>query len=284
MRIEKIITRSMATSFRSESMIEGALEHTYKLLNGRIIRQSANMGHDVTFKDESQDCNLLDEILYLCPVYCNFLMSRKYSNILFISHMDINERKWYLDGRPREDIDPQIFIDGYPPEKIVNKNYPDLDKVVHFIPTILRTWDFDTEATVARPSQLRYSGTIHEVYKRFNIESLDVNTQYEHGNKVWRPVKEEYSKYDAIVFLHVPSKDDKDFTLDQVKNTFSDYVTDDCEYVDLWNGDKSGRFLGANELSSAGDIMQVMNIKSESGGINLKSEEKFLNRHISVYK
>jgi hypothetical protein len=284
MPTEHIIVKNRITSNEIKEIDPDLLEFTYLYLNGRIIRQSARTGYDVTFKDESAECNLVNEMIDLCPDYCNFLLSRRYKNILFITHMDIHETKWYKDGRPKQDISDETLKFGHPPSKIPNKNYPDLDKIIHFIPVFMEHWDFETFYKVDRPMQPRYSGTLHEIYDRFDVKSASSSCQYEHGSKDWNLRNPEDSKYDAVVFLNIPSKDNKSFSLENIKPVFDNYVSSNCEFVDIWDGDKTGRFEGDKKLSIKGNVSEAIVLKHVSENKELSDLDNFLNNHISVYK
>ena len=289
MSSESIIVANRLTHNIVKKIDPETIAETYQLINGRIIMQSSKINngrYNVTFKDDTEECNVVKEILNMCPMYCNLLLSRKYSNILFISHVDINETKWYKDGRPSDKIPSQTKVDGYPPSKTPSKNYGDIDKIMHFIPVIMKSWPYEIDFKVAKPQQPRYGGTMHLIYDRFGVKKHRSSCQYEHGTsaKNWRLLDHDGNNFDAVVFLNVPTLNNKSFSLKDVKSTFKSYVSDDCEFVDIWDGDNTGRFENDTELTVNGDISQVLNLRYEQERKILTEEDLFLKRHISVYK
>ncbi len=300
-KIDKIIVRNGITSSQVKTLLEDDIKDMYGLINGRLINQSKKTGFEIDFKDHTFDCNVIEEMLNLCPMYCNFLFSRKYRNILFISHMDIKETKWIKEGRGISEIHRDVLKFGYPPSKVPNRKYVDLDKIIHFLPIFMHEWPFDTQCNVARPNQERYSGTLHQIYDRFGVPSVKVSCQYEHGisSRSWNLPDYDGAKFDAVVFLNVPlTKSDKPFSLNDIKPIFENYVTGDCEFIDILGGldderfvdDKKLRFVGDKELDIRSNITQSLDLRhqvleeGENGFGCLREENEFLNSHISVYK
>ena len=196
-------------------------EGTYDLINTSIIASSERMGKLVDFKGNQIDpekrqkrANVVNEILDRCPIYGNLLAVRNRHNVLYVSHMDIHDVKWV--NEPDSVVSSDVMLNGYPRQKQTQWQYPDLNKVIHFIPVLVYEWPWESRTTVLKPSQPRNIGIIHDVYKNIGIKSVKANCQYEHGQP-WDLKFKNESKFDAVVFLNVPSHQGRDFTLDDVK-------------------------------------------------------------------
>ena len=68
---------------------------------------------------------------------------------------------------------------------------------------------------------------------------------------------------------------------------FKDYVTEDCEYIDVWNGETEGRFVGSRSSSLNSTMTSISNFMSEEQGVDaeiLIEEERFFKKHVHIYK
>jgi hypothetical protein len=281
------ISRKQKPSFVDERTFEG----TYNLINTAIIASSQRMGKLVDFKGNQIDheksqkrANVVNEILDRCPNYGNLLAVRNRHNVLYVSHMNVHDVKWVKE--PDSVVSPDVMINGYPRQKQTQWQYPDLNKVIHFIPVLTYEWPWESRTSVLRPSQPKNIGIIHDVYEKIGIKSVQANCQYEHGQP-WDLKFKNESKFDAVVFLNVPSHQERDFTLDDVKEKFKGYVTEDCEYIDLWNGETEGRFVGSRASSLNSTMTSISNFMSEESGVDtetLLEEERFFRKHVHIYK
>ena len=281
------ISRKQSTRVVDERTREG----TYNLINTAIIASSERYGKVVDFKGSQIDhekrqkrANLVNEVIDRCPYYGNLLAIRGRHNVLFVSHMDVHDVKWVKE--PDSEISPDVMLDGYPRQKQTDWQYPDLDKVFHLIPVLVYEWPWESRTSVLKPSQPRNVGIIHDVYENIGINSIQANCQYEHGIPWKLDLKNFKSKFDAVVFLNVPSYEGRDFTLDDVKKKFKDYVTDNCEYIDLWNGETEGRFVDSKADSLNSTVTSLSNFMAGNKSFDKekwREEERFLKRHVHIY-
>lgn len=231
----------------------------YALINGRIINSSQKIRKPIEFKSKS-GINFVNDVMEECPLYCDFLMSRGYKNILFITDSDVHDRTWYNEHTSRS------------------------EKLINFIPIIIKEFGYYSMATVLRPDQERYNGALHDVYKKFGIPRLMSPIQYIHGIN-YRLQMENWDgkQYDAVVFLNVNKK--SDFTLQKVKNDFSPICKDGFEIVDIWHGDHEGRFLENEPETIGGDLDTVLFTKNEIKDTNYSSGRiRIMKDTIRVYK
>jgi hypothetical protein len=257
---ETIIIETGVSNNQFSRVVTPKKKHdTYDILNYRLTREGKATGYPLKYKDENT--NVLHQAIDQCPLFANLFTGRKYDNILFVSHMAIQETSWMTEAGG------------------------DVDKILHLIPIIMEYWGYLPQITTLKPPQSKYVGTLHRVYENFKLPSVVSNTQYEfglpHDFHVTTGQGDLNTKYDAIVFLNVPSIDNQSFTFESVKHHFRNVMTYDCELVDLYIGDKTGRFEGTQPLPVSFTI--PLESKYDISKVSTTKYEELLKNVVQIY-
>jgi hypothetical protein len=118
-----------------------------------------------------------------------------------------------------------------------------------------------------QPPHSRNLGMMHELYQKFELNRVRSDTQYRHGDTQFVLSDWDENPYDAVVFAGVPEAVGKDsFSMTDVVDSLSAYVTDDCEFIDLWgNQSHDYRFYGneADRLPTDNNVATAFRIRGD---------------------
>lgn len=265
---------------------------TYRYINSRLVNTIAS--EDLLIKYKNEQVHMVAEAMNRAPMYCNFLTSRGYNNILFVGHFDMAQYHWYLE---RDLLNPNTrMYDSFPPERSGDTYYPDINIILQFIPIFMKHWNYTPKVTIVRPPEPKYKGIIHHLYNLFRVSDNIVNSNKQYKHRVnhefylndWDGVR-----FDAVVFAGVPMQNEtQSFQLEEVKSRFEPYVTSNCQYVDIWNNqglDNNMRFFRARRhvMDTAKDLGNVFSARSTWDKSNRNrgyaEELNFLKRQIKVF-
>ena len=269
---------------------------SFRFINSRI--ENAVRDQDIVLTYKNEWCHSVAETINRAPMYCNFLTSRGYQNILFVGHFWVGQYNWL---HPRKEVDPTSgMLYPFPPERDNKPWYPDIDVITQFIPIIHRLWNYSPKITIVRPPEPRHKGVVHHLYNLFKVSEnlIESNKQYKHGEDTfellnWEP-QNSSDLFDAVVFAGVPMKDgDQSFQLSQLKEIFNPYVTSNCEYVDIYQNqgvDGDTRFFRNRdrEQDVTGSLGAVITARAvwdrETRNQGRKEEYGFLKNQIRVFR
>ena len=245
-KLESIQSNSSTQKYVSEmskEMLAGRLE-------GCVKNVTTNQGKYL--RTWNGEVDVVEEAISRAPMFANVLKSRGYKNILFVGHFNDHQTSWILDkfaGR---------MIDLVPEERGDAQTYPDLNVVVQFIPVIMKEFGYEDSFTVARPSESKHQGVMHEVYSECGVPVSPCGTQYKHGHQSFG-MEHSGEPFDAVVFLGVPmSTPDVGFEEDLVRSVFAPMCTEDFEMVDLYYGAPSSvKWQNGEEKSSLPEVQSA---------------------------
>jgi len=268
---------------------------TYRFINSRLVNSIKQNQLVCLYKNE--EVHMVAEAMNRAPLYCNFLTSRGYKNILFVGHYNSGQYHWYLD-KAKNNPNTRMYM-PFPPERNHLNYYPDINIILQFIPIFMKKWGYAPKVTIARPPESRHRGLIHYLYNKFKVaDNMETcNRQYKHGTPFDWKMKDRATsaeKFDAVVFAGIPMHDGKQsFNLDQVKHHFAKYCTSNVEYVDIWNNydlDDGMRFFRSqrkHRIDVTGNIGEVITTRAiwdkETRNAGRPEEYGFLKRQIKVY-
>jgi hypothetical protein len=238
-------------------------ERTYRHINSRIENSKRNKNLLTHYKNA--EIHMVAEIINRVPMYCNVIASRGYSNILFVGHFNASQYKWYLKTRPA-DPDTRLYHE-LPPERDGQENFVDLNICHQFVPIIWDMYGYKPNMDYVQPPHSRNLGMMHELYQKFELNRVRSDTQYRHGDTQFVLSDWDENPYDAVVFAGVPEAVGKDsFSMTDVVDSLSAYVTDDCEFIDLWgNQSHDYRFYGneADRLPTDNNVATAFRIRGD---------------------
>ena len=260
-------------------------EDMARSLNGQINENVK--ANKLYLRHASSDINTIEETLSRSPMYCNFLKTKGYENILFVGHFNTGQHSWLLPW------DADRHVDLLPPERTGMGQLVDPNIVLQFIPLIWKMYSYTGDIKVCQPPESKHKGIMHALYKNNGLSNSMIPTscQYRHGMDKFEfnlslPVGQ--SKFDAVVFLGVP-KNEESFSSEQVKACFSPICTSDFDLVDMYyNGGDFTKFIFGEKEDNTESLTRVFSNRSEwdaavreDGG---RPEELLLmDRIISVY-
>jgi hypothetical protein len=241
----------------------------------------------VYLRHSSRQVNTVEEAISKGPMYCNFLKTKGYKNILFVGHFNNNQTSWFMP------FDADRNVDLMPPERAHLDQVSDPNIVLQFIPMIWKMFGYKGEIKVCSPSESRHRGIMHSLYRNNGLKDYIIksNKQYRHGMDKFEwnvSLSEGQEKFDAVVFLGVP-KNDGAFAEIAVKECFSPICTPDFDLVDMYyNQGDSEKFVLARKKDNTESLTTVFSNRSEwdsdiksSGG--RPEEYMLMDRIISVY-
>tara|TARA_B100000497_G_C7646726_1_gene388902 strand:+ start:576 stop:1430 length:855 start_codon:yes stop_codon:yes gene_type:complete len=212
--------------------VPSATKHAhFNFLNECLKEHTTHKGKYLRYTNDDVHC--VEEIFSRGTMMCNAIMSRGYSNILFVGHYNDYQSHWVLDKFSDR------MVDVMPEERSDMQTFPDLNVISQFIPLVLRAYGYDATFSITRPPESKHTGVVVECYEKFSLQkkSLSCSSQYKHGVSGWTLDADKEEKFDAVVFLGVPMSDPEvGFEEDQVRETFAPYCTPDFEMVDLYYG------------------------------------------------
>lgn len=176
---------------------------------------------------------VLEKMLSLCPIVLNAIANRGYENVLFVGHYDQGKsRSWNKAG---------------------------LNVLLQLLPVVHKEYGLQFNLETLRPKSRKNLGAIWYLYEQFGVPSLQLNRQYEHGEKVLVKDIEGRSgdKYDAIVFLNVPNNETSVATL---RTVWKKFCVDGFDIIDI-NTDQGEREIGKNIHT---DLVKAFSLRSES--------------------
>mgnify|MGYP003325611501 CR=1 len=268
-------------------------QETFRFLNSRVV--NAKQDQDIVLQYKNDHVHVIAEAVNRAPMYCNFLTSRGYKNILFVGHFDVADYKWFHE---RQVDDPASRMhDMFPPERQGNLFYPNIDIIVQFIPIFLNLWNYEPKVTIVRPPEPKHKGLMHHLYNKFRVTDnmVQSNKQYKHVVDGYElDIPEGTAKFDAVVFAGVPNQEGETaFQLQQIQDIFAPYLTSNAHYVDIYQNQgtsRSFRFFRDNvrtEKDIAGNLGAVMTARSiwdkETRNQGRGHEYAFLKRQIRVF-
>lgn len=266
---------------------------TYRWLNSRIVNSIKS--RDILLRYKTEEVHMVAEAMNRVPMYCNLLTSLGYKNILFIGHFSTSQPKWLLD---RKEVNPNTrMYDCFPPERNGFLHYPDPHILLQFIPIFMKHWGYEPKITFARPPEPKHKGIIHHLYNLFKVsdQMVTCNIQYKHGmteEEIAFGGTDPDEPFDAVVFAGVPKLASKNsFTMSDVKDAFGEYVTPNCEFVDLWaQYDTENRFFNdehRHEVDAEEAIAEVFHTRamwdSESRNATRPEEYNFMRRMVRIF-
>lgn len=214
-----------------ENVPSGSKHVHFNFLNSALKENTTRKGKYLRYSNDEVHC--VEEIFSRGSMMCNAIMSRGYSNILFVNHHNDHQTHWILDkfsGR---------MVDVMPEERSDMHTFPDLNVISQFIPLVCRVYGYDVSFSMTRSPEPKHSGVFSGVSEKFSLDqkSISCSSQYKHGISGWTLNAEKEEKFDAVVFLGVPMSDPEvGFEEDQVRETFAPYCTPDFEMVDIYYG------------------------------------------------
>ena len=254
-------------------------------LNGDL-NQDINK-HNFYLRHASSKVNTVEEALSKCPMYCNFLMTKQYQNILFVGHFNSSQHSWLLPWNADR------HVDLLPPEKEDFGQLVDPNIILQFVPLIFKMFSYKADMMLCKPPEKRNTGIMHSLYMKNGLTDnmIPTSCQYRHGmNKYdfYLSLEPNTAKFDAVVFLGVP-KNEESFTVQQVKDCFSPICTPDFDLVDMYyNGGDDQIFISGESQDNTESLARVFSNRSEwdiavqqSGG--RPEELQLMDRIISVY-
>ena len=260
-------------------------EDMARSLNGQINEDIAT--NKIYLRHASTNINTVEEALSRCPMYCNFLKTKGYENILFVGHFNSGQHSWLLPWNADR------HVDLMPPERENMTQLVDPNIILQFIPLIWKMYMYNGEMKLCKSPESKHQGILYSLYEKNQLNDLMIPTscQYRHGMDKYQfnlslPVGQ--SKFDAVVFLGVP-KDEETFSVEQVKECFSPICTTDFDLVDMYyNGGDDQKFVSGETKDNTESLTRVFSNRSEwdvsvreDGG---RPEELLLmDRIISVY-
>lgn len=236
-------------------------------------------------RHHSNSVNTVEEALSRSPMYCNFLKTKGYENILFVGHFNTGQHSWLLPW------DADRHVDILPVEREGMDQLVDPNIVLQFIPLVWKMYGYKGDIKVCQAPESNHRGIMHALYKENGLSDYMIPTscQYKHGmNKfdfnLSLPVGQE--KFDAVVFLGVPKNEDA-FSAEHVKACFSPICTSDFDLVDMYYnaGDKT-KFIFGEAKDNTESLTRVFSNRSEWDADireGRPEELQLMDRIISVY-
>lgn len=203
----------------------------FNFLHQSLKESTTHKGKYLRYTNDDVHC--VEEIFSRGTMMCNAIMSRGYSNVLFVGHYNDHQSHWILEKFSER------MVDVMPEERSQMNSFPDLNVISQFIPVVMRAYGYESEFSVARPPEPKHTGVMVDVHNMFSLDkkSLSCSSQYRHGMTSWTLNAEKEEKFDAVVFLGVPMSDPEvGFEEDHVRETFAPYCTPDFEMVDIYYG------------------------------------------------
>lgn len=260
-------------------------EEMSRNLNGQLNDSIKN--NKLYLRHSSNKVNTVEEVLSRCPMYCNFLRTKGYKNILFVGHFNDGQTSWLL---PQDAV---RHVDLMSPERSHLDHVSDPNIVLQFIPMVWKMFGYKGDIKVCSPSESRHRGIMHSLYRNNGLKDyiIQSNKQYRHGMDKFEwnvSLSEGQEKFDAVVFLGVP-KNAGAFAEIAVRECFSPICTPDFDLVDMYyNQGDSEKFVLARKKDNTESLTTVFSNRSEwdsdiksSGG--RPEEYMLMDRIISVY-
>jgi hypothetical protein len=265
--------------------VPSASKHVhFNFLNFALKENATRKGKYLRYRNDEVHC--VEEIFSRGSMMCNAIMSRGYSNILFVNHHNDHQTHWILDkfsGR---------MVDVMPEERSDMHTFPDLNVISQFIPLVCRVYGYDVSFSMTRSPEPKHSGVFSGVSEKFSLDqkSISCSSQYKHGISGWTLDADNEEKFDAVVFLGVPMSDPEvGFEEDQVRETFTPYCTPDFEMVDIYYGASySSKWQNGEAKDFTPHIETAFTIRAswdeDFGGKEDRPEEfDIMDRMFSVY-
>lgn len=236
--------------------------HMARKLNGQI---NNDIAQDTRYlKHANSEVNTVEEALHRGAMYCNFLKTKKYQNVLFVGHFNAQQPSWLLEGESAR------MVDLMTPERSHLNAVADPNIVLQFVPMVHKMYGYTGEVSVVQPYSHRNRGVMHSLYGKNGLSEnkFHCNTQYRHGMTAdeWHlTLPEGTAKFDAVVFLGVPKKDDLEgFSEAVVRGCFSPICTADFAVIDMYyNEGDVNKFGGSKRQSNVESLSAVFSNRGQ---------------------
>jgi hypothetical protein len=220
---ESIIASTTDNGYISSFINSSFRKETLDLVHNKIVEAAVN--REAPLHHTSGDLTAAKEILDKTPLYCNLIKQLNFENILFVPHYNAGKSFNWL-------ISTENFPDIVPFERMYLDEIIDYNIMMHFIPILLKQW-WGITSTVTVPPESKYNNLMHDLYREFGLQTINISQQYRIGE--WfrlEPYPEE--TYDAVVFLNVEPENTS-----EIKHYWQMYCKEDFKILDIrYNSDE----------------------------------------------